>query len=164
MYQFDLYREIIGYQQNDENITFGRNRTLSFQTEIYSKTSPAKPFRNIQIVGTKGQIESWTHRKKRILIAGTREAPLRSAACWDYISGRGEDSSYGALVQPGSVLPDSVWRPASGHHSGTEWRPQMSQSRLVLRALSTLQARELTISKAALNNFQKKASGPQEYK
>ena len=65
MYQFDLYREIIGYQQNDENITFGRNRTLSFQTEIYSKTSPAKPFRNIQIVGTKGQSWELTWGKRK---------------------------------------------------------------------------------------------------
>ena len=35
-------------RQNDENITFGRNRTLSFQTKYQSKTSAGQTFRNIQ--------------------------------------------------------------------------------------------------------------------
>ena len=35
-------------EQNDENITFGRNRTLSFQTKYQSKTSAGQTFRNIQ--------------------------------------------------------------------------------------------------------------------
>ena len=54
MYIYLIYQEIISQaQQNDEKNSHHRNRTLLFQTEIYSKTSP-NPSETFRLLGIKG--------------------------------------------------------------------------------------------------------------